>query len=69
MPIGNPKPQTIATDKYAKKAGWVSKSYKMKKEIIEEFAAACEKAGVSQAGQLMKMMKTFTEEVNREHSE
>lgn len=69
MPIGNPKPQTIATSKYEKKAGWQSKSYKMKKEIVDDFAVACEKAGVSQAGQLMKMMKEFTEQVNREHSE
>ena len=44
MPVGTPKPQTIATRKYEKKAGWVSKSYKLKKEVVEEFAEACEKA-------------------------
>ena len=54
--------QTIATMKYEKKAGWVSKSYKLKKETVEAFALACEKAGVSQAGQLTKMMKEFIEE-------
>ena len=63
MPVGNPKPQTIATKKYEKKAGFVSKSYKLRKEIVEQFAEACEKAGVSQAGQLSKMMKQFAEEV------
>ncbi len=63
MPVGTPKPQTIATRKYEKKAGWVSKSYKLKKEVVEEFAEACEKAGVSAAGQLTKMMKEFIEEV------
>lgn len=63
MPIGNPKPQTIATKKYEKKAGFMSKSYKLKKEIVEQFAEACEKAGVSQAGQLSEMMKQFVEEV------
>ncbi len=31
MPVGNPKPQTIATRKYEQKAGWISKSYKLKK--------------------------------------
>ena len=61
MPIGNPSPQTVATRKYEKKAGWVSKSYKMKKEIVEAFADACKKEGVSQAGQLMKMMQEFIE--------
>lgn len=69
MPIGNPKPQTIATSKYEKKAGWMSKSYKLKKEVIADYAVACEKANVSQAGQLMKMMKEFIDQVNREHSE
>ncbi len=61
MPVGAPKPQTIATRKYEKKAGWISKSYKLKKEVVEEYADACSRAGVSQAGQLMKMMKEFAE--------
>ncbi len=66
MPIGNPKPQTVATRKYEKKAGWVSKSYKLKKEVVDAYAEACKKAGVSAAGQLTKMMKEFIEEVNSE---
>ncbi len=69
MPIGKPSRQTIATEKYMKKAGWISKSYKIKREIAEAYAEACEAAGVSQAGQLMNMMKAFTDQVNREHSE
>ena len=44
----------------------MSKSYKMKRETVEAFAATCEKAGVSQAGQLMKMMNEFIEEVSKE---
>ena len=63
MPIGSPKPQTVATRKYEAKAGWISKSYKLKKEVVEEYAEACDKAGVSAAGQLTKMMKQFIEEV------
>lgn len=63
MPIGNPKPQTIATKKYEAKAGWVSKSYKLKKELVDEFALACEKAGTNQAAQLSLMMKEFIKEV------
>lgn len=66
MPVGTPSKQTIATRKYEKKAGWVSKSYKMKKEVVEEFAKACERAGVSQAGQLTKMMQQFIDEVNNQ---
>lgn len=63
MPIGNPKPQTIATQKYTAKTGWISKSYKLKKELVHEFALACEKAGTSQAAQLSLMMKQFIKEV------
>lgn len=69
MPTGNPKPQTIASKKYQDKAGWISKSYKLKKEVVELYAEACEKAGVSQAGQLMKLMKEFTDRIDGEHSE
>ena len=69
MPIGKPSRQTIATEKYMKKAGGISKSYKIKQEIAEAYAEACKAAGVSQAGQLMNMMKEFTDQVNSEHSE
>lgn len=51
-------------DKWNAKAGYVSKSYKLKKEVTEQFAKACEKAGVSQAGKLTELMKNFIEEVN-----
>ena len=64
MPVGKPTPQTIATKKYEKKAGWMSKSYKIKREVVEEFARACEEEGVSQASQLTKMMKEFVEKRN-----
>lgn len=57
--------QTLRNKRYQEKAGWMSKSYKMKREIVEAFAEACNKAGVSQAGQLMKMMNEFTEEINK----
>ena len=33
------KPQTIATRKYEAKASWISKSYKLKKEVVEEYAS------------------------------
>lgn len=65
MPIGSPTPQTIATKKYEKKAGWVSKSYKLKRDVVEAYAQACEKAGVSAAGQLTKMMQQFIDEVEK----
>ncbi len=61
----NANPQTRATEKYQKKVGLMSKSYKLKREVVEAFAEACEKAGVSQAGKLTELMKEFIAEVNR----
>ena len=50
-------------DKWNAKAGLISKSYKLKKELVEEFAKVCEESGVSQASQLSKLMKQYIEEV------
>lgn len=66
MPIGEPTKQTIATEKYAKKAGWVSKSYKLKKEIVESFAEACDGNGESQAAVLTRMMKEYVKKTKKE---
>ena len=52
-------------DKWNAKAGLISKSYKLKRELVEQFAEACETAGVSQAAQLTKMMKNFIYETNQ----
>ena len=51
-------------DKWNAKAGLISKSYKLKRELTERFAEACEKAGVSQAAQITAMMNAFIEEQN-----
>lgn len=54
-----PSPQSIATRKYEAKVGLISKSYKIKRELADQFAEACHVAGVSQAAQLSKMMMEF----------
>ena len=64
MPVGKPTKQTIATEKYTKKVGLVSKSYKLKKELTEEFAKACAKRNTSAAAELTKFMEKFVEETN-----
>jgi hypothetical protein len=48
--------------KYEKKVGIIAKSYKLKRELTEAFAEACEKAGVSQAAQISKMMQEFIDQ-------
>ncbi len=59
MPKGSPKPQTIASDKYQKKAGYKTKGFKLKGDVAERFERACAAAGVSQAAQITKMMEEF----------
>lgn len=64
MPKGEPSRQSIATRKYEAKAGWMAKTYKMKREVVEAFAEACDRAGCSQAGKLMELMRGFIAEVD-----
>lgn len=49
-------------DKWDAKAGLISKTYKVNKEVAEEFKAACKKSGVAMGTQLTKMMKEFIEQ-------
>ena len=53
-------------DKWDKKAGLISKSYKVSKKVAEEFQIACKKQGVAMGIQLTKMMKEFVERVDDE---
>ena len=54
-----------AARKMAEKSGLISKSYKLNKTLVEDFAKACEAAGTTQAKQLSKMMKEFIEATNQ----
>lgn len=46
-------------DRWQKKAGYVSKSYKLKKELVDSFRDTCEKVGKSQAEALSELMNGF----------
>jgi len=48
-------------DRWNREHGYITKGYRMHKDVAEEFKAACEKAGVTQSGQIIKMMKDFIE--------
>ena len=54
MPKGEPNSQTIASQKWNAKAGYVAKTYKL--------AETCDRLGVSKASQLTKMMTEFIEQ-------
>ena len=65
MPKGKPNSQTIATQKYQKKAGYITKGFKIKRDVADRFKNACESVGVSQAGQITKMMEQFIKETEK----
>lgn len=50
-------------EKWDKKNGYISKSFRMYRKTADEFKAACEKAGISQSGQVVKMMQEFIDRV------
>lgn len=62
MPKGKPNSQTLASQKWNAKAGYVAKTYKLKKDVVDAFAETCDKLGVSKASQLTRMMTEFIEE-------
>lgn len=62
MPKGNPSKQTIASEKYQKKVGYMTKGFKLKRDIVEQFEAACNRAGRSQAEVIREFMEEFVQQ-------
>ena len=56
-------------EKKKKKAGWTSKSYTLKKDIVEAFKEACESQGVSQASVLSAYMVEYAKAAGIEPKE
>ncbi len=59
MPEGQPNSQTIASEKYQKKAGYKVKGFKLKGDIADRFAEACEARGESQASVIARLMEAY----------
>ena len=55
-------------DRWNEKNNYIAKSFKMHKELADEFKVACEMAGVSQSGQIVAMMTDFINKTKAEHS-
>lgn len=62
MPVGAPNKNTIRVERYQKKVGYMSKTYKLKRDVVERFAAACDRAGASQASTMTQLMEQFIAE-------
>lgn len=61
--------RTEVVERYKKKAGWLSKSYTLKKDVVELFKEACEKNGVSQASVLSAYMVEYAKAAGIEPKE
>ena len=48
--------------RWNRKNEYIAKSFKMRKALADEFKVACDKAGVSQSGQIVKMMQEFIDQ-------
>ena len=54
--------QTKATNKYQEKIGLIAKSYKIRKELAEQFAQACKERGEGQAATISRLMQEYIEQ-------
>lgn len=46
-------------DKWNREHGYITKGYRMRRELADEFKEVCERVGVTQSGQIVKMMTDF----------
>jgi len=58
---------TRATARYQKKKGLISKSYKLPREVVDEFTEACEEMELSQAQVLTRYMKYYIKRHHPDH--
>lgn len=49
-------------DRWNRLNGYTTKGFRMRQTLADEFKAACDKAGVSQSGQIVKMMQEFIDQ-------
>lgn len=59
MTIDKAKNRYDAQERWQEKAGLVSKSYKLKKDIVDDFAKKCKENGESQAAVVTRMMEGY----------
>jgi len=59
MPKKKPNPQTVATEKWQKKAGYMTKGFKIKRALADEFKQTCDKRDTSQAAVISKLMQGY----------
>ena len=59
MPKGEPLARTVRKDRWNAKAGYKTKSFKLKGDIADRFKEACDKVERSQASVIQELMQEF----------
>ena len=59
MTIAKAKSRYDAQGRWQEKVGLVSKSYKLKKELVDDFAKKCKENGESQAAAITRLMEWY----------
>lgn len=67
MPKGQPSAQTIASEKYQKKAGYMVKAFKLKRELVERYEKACETDDTNQTAKIRELMEKYIQEVDEKN--
>ena len=67
MPKGQPNKNTVRVDRYQKKAGYSVKAFKLKGDIADRFAEACEGEGRSQASVITELMEQYIKQTEQEN--
>ena len=48
-------------DRWAKKSGYMTKGFKLKRDLVDKFKQVCDEKGVSQASAISSFMNDFIE--------
>ena len=65
MTIEKAKSRYDAQERWQEKVGLVSKSYKLKKELVDDFAKKCKESGESQAAAITRLMEWYIGSKNK----
>ena len=59
MPAGEPNKHTKEDAKWREANGYVVKSFKMKKDVVQEFEKACKECHIAQNAAITELMRQF----------
>ena len=62
MPKGQPSKNTIRTERWSQKNGYITKGFKMYRSLADEFKEACDRNGEAQASVIQRLMREYIDQ-------